>query len=359
MEKILTVIIPTYNMEDYLRYCLDSLLIKDNFNRLEVLIINDGSKDRSAVIGYEYVRLYPEVFRVIDKENGNYGSCINRGLKEANGKYVKILDADDSFNTDNFESFVAFLLKTDADLILSDFAVVNVRREVKKIIRYRFGDEKLFDFITICNTHTFKNMQMHAVTYRRNNLLTLRYQQTEGISFTDQQWIFLPMITVRSVACFDSYVYKYLIGRDGQTVNSKDRLKGIAQISRCILDMISEYESYKKYIKEPPLLEYMYGRMIPLVKNVYVYLLTHYGDKTKKMLIDFDEQIKSLSDEIYKLIGSKDISSFMGFEYINYWRKNKDMNSLIIKVLSKSYLLLLKSKQALHKPDEMAVPASF
>ena len=359
MEKILTIIIPTYNMEDYLCYCLDSLLIKDGFKQLEVLIINDGSKDCSSVIGHEYERLYPDVFRVIDKENGNYGSCINRGLKEAKGKYVKILDADDSFLTENFESFVSFLVKTDVDLILSDFAVVNVKREVKKIIRYRFGAERLYNFNSICNTYTFKNMQMHAVTYRRENLLAFGYRQTEGISYTDQQWIFLPMMTVGSVACFDRVVYKYLIGREGQTVNSKDRLKGIDHISRCVLDMVYGYECHKKNMKDVPLMEYLYARMIPLVKNVYVFYLTHYGNETKKMLIDFDEQIKSLSDEIYRFIGCKEISSFMGLEYINYWRKNKNMNSLIIKVVSKSYLLLLKSKQALHKPDEMAVPASF
>lgn len=359
MDKILTVIIPTYNMENYLRYCLDSLLIKDNFKWLEVLIINDGSKDYSSAIGHEYEQLYPEVFRVIDKENGNYGSCINRGLKEAKGKYVKILDTDDSFHTEHFESFVSFLVETDADLILSDFAVVNVNREVKKIIRYRFGGEKLYDFNSICNTHTFKNMQMHAVTYRRESLLNFGYRQTEGISYTDQQWIFLPMMTVKSVACFNHFVYKYLIGREGQTVNLKDRLKGINQISRCVADMVSGYECHKKDIKEASLLEYMYGRMIPLVKNVYVYLLTHYEDGARKMLIDFDEQIRSLSDEIYEYIGSKEVSSFMGFEYINYWRKNKSVNPLIIKLMSKSYLLLLKSRQALQKTDEMSVPASL
>lgn len=359
MDKILTVIIPTYNMEDYLRYCLDSLLIKDNFKQLEILIINDGSKDSSSAIGHEYELLYPEVFRVIDKENGNYGSCINRGLKEAKGKYVKILDADDSFHTEHFESFVSFLVETDADLILSDFVVVNVNREVKKTIRYRFGEEKLYDFNSICNTHTFKNMQMHAVTYRRENLLNFEYRQTEGIAYTDQQWIFLPMMTVKLVACFNHSVYKYLIGREGQTVNSKDRMKGIDYISHCILDMVYGYECHKKDIKEASLLEYMYGRMVPLVKNVYVFLLTHYNDDARKMLTDFDARIKILSKEIYDHIGSKEISSFMGFEYINYWRKNKNVNPLIMKLMSKSYLLLLKSRRALQKTDEMSVPASL
>ncbi len=356
MDKTLTVIIPTYNMEDYLRYCLDSLLIKDNFKQLEILIINDGSKDSSSAIGHEYELLYPEVFRVIDKENGNYGSCINRGLKEARGKYVKILDADDSFHTEHFESFVSFLVETDADLILSDFVVVNVNREVKKKIRYHFGKEKLYDFNSICNTHTFKNMQMHAVTYRCKNLRTFGFRQTEGISYTDQQWIFLPMMTVKSVACFNRFVYKYLIGREGQTVNSRDRLKGIDHISRCAADMVSGYECHKKDMKEISLLEYMYGRMVPLVKNVYVFLLTHYEDKTKKMLIDFDEQIKSLSKEIYEHVGSKEISSFMGFEYINYWRKNKNVNPLIIKIMSRAYLLLIRSRKVLKKKRRNGSP---
>ena len=104
MEKILTIIIPTYNMEKYLDKCLTSLIIEDKklMKLLEVLVVIDGAKDRSSEIGHTYQDKYPETFRVIDKENGNYGSCINRGLKEAKGKYVKVLDADDSFDNGNF-----------------------------------------------------------------------------------------------------------------------------------------------------------------------------------------------------------------------------------------------------------------
>ena len=104
-EKLLTLVIPTYNMEKYLEKCLDSLLVSDNemLKTLEVLIVIDGAKDGSSAIGHRYQDLYPDTFRVIDKENGNYGSCINRGLKEATGTFIKILDADDWFDTKNFE----------------------------------------------------------------------------------------------------------------------------------------------------------------------------------------------------------------------------------------------------------------
>ena len=85
MQKLLTIVIPTYNMQDYLHRCLDSLVLYDGtlMEQLEVLVINDGSKDNSSAIAHEYEAKSPNTFLVIDKENGNYGSCINRGLKEA------------------------------------------------------------------------------------------------------------------------------------------------------------------------------------------------------------------------------------------------------------------------------------
>ena len=113
-------------MENYLHKCLDSLIVSDdNMNRLEVLVINDGSKDSSSQIAHEYESKYPQTFRVVDKENGNYGSCINRGLKEAKGKYVKVLDADDYFDNVVFNQFLSFLSETDADLIINDYSVVD------------------------------------------------------------------------------------------------------------------------------------------------------------------------------------------------------------------------------------------
>ena len=119
-NKILTIVIPTYNMQDYLRRCLDSLLVEqERLKKIEVLVVNDGSKDNSSAIAHEYETKYPEAFRVIDNENGNYGSCVNRGLKEAKGKYFRILDADDRFDTGALVQLVDVLATTDLDLVFS------------------------------------------------------------------------------------------------------------------------------------------------------------------------------------------------------------------------------------------------
>ena len=113
-DKVLTLIIPSYNMEKYLDRCLSSLVVgKEQMGLFEALIINDGSKDRTSEIGHSYESSYPDTFRVIDKKNGHYGSCVNRGLAEAKGTFVKVLDADDAFDTDVFPSFLAFLMQDD------------------------------------------------------------------------------------------------------------------------------------------------------------------------------------------------------------------------------------------------------
>ena len=173
-------------METYLPYCLDSLLVNNHQESLEVLIVNDGSKDSTLAIAQKYAADYPELFRVIDKRNGNYGSCINAALPLATGKYVKVLDADDSFDTANFELFIEFLNVTDADLVLSDFTWVDSERNKLRDIIYSLG-KALLPMNEACIQEGFKNMEMHAVTYRTKMLIDAGYRQTEGISYTDQQ----------------------------------------------------------------------------------------------------------------------------------------------------------------------------
>ena len=97
MDKVLTVIVPVYNMEKYIRQCLESLVIGEVLDRIEVLVVLDGSKDGSAEIAYEFVEQYPDTFRIIYKANGGHGSAINTGLMMASGEYVKILDSDVTF----------------------------------------------------------------------------------------------------------------------------------------------------------------------------------------------------------------------------------------------------------------------
>ena len=218
-NKLLTLVIPTYNMEAFLSECLSTLILDEgHMQLLEVLIIIDGGTDRSAQIGQEFAKLYPDTFRVILKENGNYGSCVNRGIDESKGKYIKILDADDKFKTESLSLFLNHLQSVDADMIISDYAGWNM--STGKVENYVY-DLPTSDTFTL-NELKFTiqaPLMMHATAYRTSLLRDMNYRQSEGISYTDQEWIFMPIIQVKKISYFPHILYIYRLGRAGQTID--------------------------------------------------------------------------------------------------------------------------------------------
>ena len=114
-EKILTVTIPSYNVEAYLEDCLESFVNSEVMDDIEVLIVNDGSSDNTAKIAQRYVDKYENTFRLINKENGGHGSTINTGVREAKGKYFKVVDGDDWVDTRSFIHLVKVLKESDAE----------------------------------------------------------------------------------------------------------------------------------------------------------------------------------------------------------------------------------------------------
>ena len=117
MKKILTVLIPVYNTEKYIKRCLDSLIDESIIDNIEILIVSDGSKDNSILIAKDYEKKYPNSIKIIEKENGGHGSTINKGLEIATGKYFRVLDSDDWFNTSDFVKLVNYIKNDSNNLI--------------------------------------------------------------------------------------------------------------------------------------------------------------------------------------------------------------------------------------------------
>lgn len=149
---LLSIIIPSYNMEEYIGNNLKRLVATQHLDKIEIIVVNDGSKDNTSAIAHEYQQQFPQNIIVVDKENAHYGSCINKGLALARGKYFRILDADDFFEPDALDAFVEKLETCDADL------VVTLRTE---ITIDKNGKEKLkSSLLPILNTERFMRPQV-------------------------------------------------------------------------------------------------------------------------------------------------------------------------------------------------------
>lgn len=253
MAKLLTIIIPSYNVSAYLRKGCESLNLPEYHDRLEVLIINDGSKDNTSEIGHEFENRYPGTYLVIDKSNGNYGSCVNRGLAEASGTFVKIMDGDDSFDKDGFADLIHTLEKfededTGVDLILSRVDRIDASGK-RWPVDIKLGDKgiipvgKSFDLNEL-NSDVAISMAM--MTYRRSVFSRFSYHQTEGVSYTDNEFRILPMVYVRKAYAIPAIVYLYLVGRNGQTINPDTFAANLGVIMDLTMGMVGKCAEYEE-----------------------------------------------------------------------------------------------------------------
>lgn len=207
-------------MEDYLQRCLDSLIIKDDelMSKLDVIVVNDGSKDQTSEIAHMYADRFPRSIRVIDKENGHYGSCVNSAIPVAYGKYFRILDADDWFDTEALKLFIRKLQYIDTDCVCTN--CIDVIDDKEHYIR--ISDLPYETEIELNNAnHSVKYIHLHHISYRTKLLQHMGYRQTEGICYTDEEFSYYPLIECKSIYLIDLPLYHYFIGRPGQSVDKE------------------------------------------------------------------------------------------------------------------------------------------
>lgn len=320
MNKVISIIIPTYNMEKYLDKCLSSLII-DGLDRIEVIVVNDGSKDGSLDIAKTYANKYPSSFVIIDKENGNYGSCINVGLYRATGKYIKILDADDSFVTEYFAEMLSVLEKLDVDLFLSDYIRVYDNRTKREMLD--IPKCEILDFTNVCkkSKKTLLRIWMHNITFKRENLIKINYKQTEGVYYTDNEWKFKPMSTVKLAYYWDKPVYNYLIGREGQSVSDDVMVKHMNDDLIVTLAMVKAYGAMCEL--NPEMKDIYFYTIYRRIRWIYKTNIIKRRLFDNKDLMRFDSELQCLSLALYKKVGKELLSTpLLLFPYISIWRKN-------------------------------------
>ena len=137
--KLLSIAVPCFNSQNYMRHCVDTLLTGGD--EVEILIVNDGSKDDTAAIADEYERLYPGIVRAVHQENGGHGAAVMAGLKNAQGRYFKVVDSDDWVDEEAFAKILCALRGfvhggQEVDLVVSNFVYDKVGARHKKVMSY-------------------------------------------------------------------------------------------------------------------------------------------------------------------------------------------------------------------------------
>lgn len=243
--KYISFAIPSYNSEDYMSRAIESIL--PGGEDVEIIIVNDGSKDRTLEIAREYKEKYPDIIKVVDKENGGHGDAVNFGLANATGKYFKVVDSDDWVNEEALLLILSFLKELEReekeiDMLVSNYVYEKAGAAHKKCIHYRnvLPQDRIFTWDEIGRFHLDQYILMHSVIYRTSMIKLSQMTLPKHTFYVDNIYVYYPLPHVRKIYYMDVDFYRYFIGREDQSVNEKVMISRVDQqifVTKTMIDM--------------------------------------------------------------------------------------------------------------------------
>ena len=247
--KLLSVAIPCYNSENYMRHCIDSLL--PGGDEVEILIVDDGSaKDRTAEIADEYEKNYPGICRAIHQENGGHGEAVTAGLRRAQGIYFKVVDSDDWVDEEAYMEVLRTLRRfvygnQTLDMLVSNFVYEKQGAKRKRVMNYRTAlpKDQVVGWDDVKMFMLGQYILMHSVIYRTELLHQCGLELPKHTFYVDNIFVFQPLPYVKTMYYLDVNFYRYFIGREDQSVNEQvmiGRIDQQIQVTKLMIDYYNQ-----------------------------------------------------------------------------------------------------------------------
>ena len=301
--KLLSIAIPCYNSEAYMEKCVESLLVGGE--EVEILIVNDGSKDRTAEIADAYAKKYPTIIKAVHQENGGHGEAVNAGLRNATGLYFKVVDSDDWVDKEAYLKILKTLEDllrgpVTVDLLISNFVYEKQGAVRKKVMQYRkcLPVEQVFGWSEMKHMPKGKYLLMHSMIYRTQMLHECGLELPKHTFYVDNLFAFEPLPYVKNMYYVDVNFYRYFIGRDDQSVNEKVMIGRIDQQIRVNKRMVDVYDSCSFNNKRLRTYMFSYLDIITTISSIMLIRAeTDEALQKKKELLDY---IKTKNRGLYK-----------------------------------------------------------
>ncbi len=303
--KLITFAVPCYNSESYMDRCIESLLKVGEDG--EIIIVDDGSTDKTGKIADSYVKKYPSIVKVIHKENGGHGSGVNVGLENASGLYYKVVDSDDWVDPDALSKVIETIKKLKKEKSLVDLLVVNYVYEkegcARKAIRYNnvLPSDRVFTWDEVGKFKPGSYLLMHSVIYNTAFLKATGLKLPLHTFYVDNIFVYYPLPYIKSMYYLNVDFYRYYIGRSDQSVNEKVMISRVDQQLYVTKSMILFFNPYDYYESNKRCAKYLI-HYIDIMMSVSTILLqlgnTREHQEKKKELWQF---LKDNNPRLYKI----------------------------------------------------------
>ena len=303
--KYISFAIPCYNSEAYMENAIESIL--KGGEDVEIIIVNDGSKDRTSEIAHKYEEKYPTIIKAVDKENGGHGDAVNTGLANATGLYFKVVDSDDWVDEASLMKILETLHRLVdedqmVDMIVSNYVYEKVGAKHKKVIHYRnvMPEEKVITWKDMGKFRLGQYILMHSVLYRTELLRRCKLQLPKHTFYVDCIYVYQPLPYIKTFYYLNVDFYRYFIGRDDQSVNEKNMIKRIDQqmfVTRTLMDM---YEMSK--IKNKKLRAYMTNYIDVMIAVSSIIAIRSKDPVNLEKKKEIWKYLKNVDEKLYKKI---------------------------------------------------------
>lgn len=305
--KTISFAIPCYNSAAYMDKCIESCLACGE--DIEVIIVDDGStKDETPQKADEWQRRYPDIVKVVHQENGGHGAAVNAGLAAAEALYFKVVDSDDWLDADAMAEVMAYLRRQierrDAtDLVVANYVYEKVFEDKRTAMRYRnvFPVGKEFGWRDIGHFSPSQYLLMHSVIYRTELLKDMGLALPEHCFYVDNIFVYVPLPHVKSVCYLDVDMYRYFIGREGQSVNEDVMYRRIDQqlrITRIMIDSVDLPDA----VAEKKLEHYMENYLSMMMCICSTFLRMHKKEEDEAKLRDIWRYLEERNPVLYKRV---------------------------------------------------------
>lgn len=314
-KPVLTIVIPSYNVAKYIEKTLLTLVENNENSRyLEILVVNDGSKDNTKEVVEGFINKYAvdgknDIVKFIDKENGGHGSTINVGMEKARGKYFRVIDGDDWVKTEDLSKLIDILKKEETDIVLTDYSEDRFLDTASTLIKkelYNFMVEGVkYDFTQLCyKGYGFGQWGpvLATANIKTETLKKANFKLSEKTFYVDMEYNTYYIPYINDISYYKLDIYRYFIGRPNQSVSLNSFIRNIDQHQKVIFNIINFMNSHKvDELKQ----EYIYNKLLqPMIKSHYLLLL--HNIKDVKKFNTFDSFLKkNLKMEQYKQYGKK------------------------------------------------------
>ena len=316
--KLLTFAVPCYNSEAYMEHCIQTLL--EGGEDVEIILIDDGSKDNTGAIADRYAAEYPTIVKAVHQENGGHGEGVNQGLRRATGLYYKVVDSDDWADVDALKKVVEKLrefsqMEKPVDLLVCNYVYEHVEDNTQKVMGYAnvFPREKVFTWEEIGRFRPSQYLLMHSVFYRTQLLRDCGLELPKHTFYVDNIFVYQPLPFVETIYYMDLDFYRYFIGRADQSVNEQVMVKRVDQQVRVTKLMIEAHDLRKVAAQHRRLSRYMFNYLAMMMTISSIFLLIDGSPAALGKKTELWEYMRTVDPGIYHKMKYRAISAVSNF----------------------------------------------